>query len=61
MSRGYDDDPTRRARLAVEVAIMEDRWGDLLHADPAHSPNLSLHGDGFSPASEPRVVPPWRK
>ena len=60
VSRGYDDDPARRARLAAEVATMEERWGDTLTTDPAHSPNLALHGDGFSPASEPRVVPPWR-
>jgi len=60
VSRGYDDDPIRRTRLAAEVATMEQRWGDSLHADPAYSPNLSLHGNGFSPAPEPRVVPPWR-
>jgi GT2 family glycosyltransferase len=60
VSRGYDDDPARRARLAGEVATMEERWGDALHADPAHSPNLSLDGDGFNPASEPRVASPWR-
>jgi len=60
VSCGYDDDPTRRARLAAEVATMEERWGDSLYADPAYSPNLSLHGDGFSPATAPRVVPPWR-
>ena len=60
VSRGYDEDPARRARLAGEVATMEERWGDALHADPAHSPNLSLDGDGFNPASEPRVASPWR-
>jgi len=60
VSRGYDDDPARRARLAAEVATMEKRWGDTLHIDPAHSPNLSLHGDGFGSAAVPRVVPPWR-
>ncbi len=60
VSRGYDDDPARRARLAAEVATMEKRWGNTLHTDPAHSPNLSLHGDGFGPAAVPRVVPPWR-
>ena len=60
VSRGYDDDPIRQTRLAAEVATMEERWGDSLYADPAYSPNLSLHGDGFSPASEPRVIPPWR-
>ena len=60
VSRGYDDDPVRRARLADEVATMEERWGDLLRADPAYSPNLALDGDGFTPAAEPRVSPPWR-
>jgi len=60
VSRGYDDDPTRLTRLAAEVATMEQRWGDSLHADPAYSPNLSLHDDDFSPAVAPRVVPPWR-
>ena len=60
VSRGYDDDPARRPRRAAEVATMEERGGDFLYADPAYSPNLSLHGDGFSPAAEPRVVPPWR-
>jgi len=60
VSRGYDDDPIRRARLAAEVATMEERWGDTLHADPAHSPNLALGDDGFSTAAEPRIVPPWR-
>ena len=60
VSRGYDDDPVRLARLQREVATMEERWGDALHADPAHSPNLALDGDGFTPAAVPRVVPPWR-
>ena len=60
VSRGYDDDPTRLARLQREVATMEERWVDLLRADPAHSPNLALDGDGFSPAGKPRVAPPWR-
>ncbi|MBI03119.1 MAG: hypothetical protein CL468_03700 [Acidimicrobiaceae bacterium] len=60
VSRGYDEDPVRRARLQREVAVMEERWGDALHADPAHSPNLALTGDGFTPAAVPRVTPPWR-
>jgi len=60
MSRGYDDDPARRTRLADEVATMEERWGNFLYTDPAHNPNLALDGDGFSPAAQPRVVPPWR-
>jgi hypothetical protein len=42
------------------VATMEERWGSALTVDPAHSPNLALDGDGFTPAAVPRVVPPWR-
>ena len=40
---------------------MEERWGDFLHADPAHSPNLALDGDGFAVSVQPRIVPPWRE
>jgi hypothetical protein len=61
VSRGYDDDPARRARLGREVALMVERWGDFLHADPAHSPNLALGGDGFAVSVQPRIVPPWRE
>ena len=60
VSRGYDNDPIGRARLEREAATMEDRWGDMLHTDPAHSTNLALDGDFFSPALKPRVAPPWR-
>jgi len=60
VSRGYDDDPTRRIRLAGEVAVMEERWGSALTVDPAHNPNLVLDGDGFATAAVPRVTPPWR-
>jgi GT2 family glycosyltransferase len=60
VSRGYDDDPTRRARLAGEVETMVERWGDFLDTDPAHSPNLARDGDGFTVAAEPRITPVWR-
>jgi len=42
------------------VAVMEERWGSALTVDPAHSPNLALDGDGFTPAAVPRATPPWR-
>jgi O-antigen biosynthesis protein len=60
VSRGFDDDPTRNERLAGEVAVMRERWGDLLDADPAYSPNLTLTGRDFTLARHPRVSPPWR-
>ena len=60
VSRGFDDDPARKARLAGETAVMRERWGDLLDADPAYSPNLTLTGRDFTLAQHPRVPPPWR-
>jgi GT2 family glycosyltransferase len=60
VSRGFDDDPGRNARLAGEVSVMRERWGDLLDADPAYSPNLTLTGRDFTLAEHPRVEPPWR-
>ncbi len=60
VSRGFDDDPARNERLAGEVAVMRERWGDSLDADPAYSPNLTLTGRDFTLARHPRVSPPWR-
>ena len=60
ISRGFDDDPNRKARLAGEAALMRERWGDLLEADPAYNPNLTLTGLDFTLAEHPRVNPPWR-
>jgi GT2 family glycosyltransferase len=60
VSRGYDDDPVRRARLQSEVDRMRERWGAQLDVDPAYSPNLTLTEPGFAPADPPRVIPPWR-
>ncbi len=59
VSRGFDDDPARNKRLADEVAVMRERWGDLLSTDPAYSPNLTLTGSDFTLARNPRVTPPW--
>jgi GT2 family glycosyltransferase len=42
-------------RLAGETKLMEERWGALLSADPAYSPNLSLDSPGFTPAWPPRA------
>jgi O-antigen biosynthesis protein len=60
VSRGFDDDPVRNERLAGEVAVMRERWGDLLDVDPAYSPNLTLTGSDFTLAEHPRERPPWR-
>ena len=60
VSRGYDDDPVRNERLAGEVAVMRERWGNLLDADPAYSPNLTLTGRDFTLTEHPRATAPWR-
>jgi GT2 family glycosyltransferase len=60
ISRGFDDNPNRNARLAGEAALMSERWGDLLEADPAYNRNLTLTGLDFTLAERPRVNPPWR-
>jgi len=59
VSRGFDDDPARNERLAGEVAVMRQRWGDQLDVDPAYSPNLALTGNDFTLAEHPRVEPVW--
>ncbi|MEE2767936.1 MAG: glycosyltransferase [Actinomycetota bacterium] len=59
VSRGVDNDPSRNKRLAKELKVMQDRWGEFLNADPAYSPNLG--GGGFSLIDPPKTgLPPWR-
>ncbi len=60
VSRGFDDDPARNERLAGEVAVMVERWGDQLDVDPAYSSNLTLTGRDFTLAEQPRVKSAWR-
>lgn len=56
ISRGYDDDPKRQARLQREHATMSERWGSELLTDPAYNPNLNHSGTGFDLSTEPRVT-----
>jgi GT2 family glycosyltransferase len=42
MSLGRHDSRKNAAQFARDVAIMHQRWGALLQADPFYSPNLSL-------------------
>lgn len=56
-SRGSEDTPEKFARFKSEVERMMARWPELLHEDPAYSPNLSYrHGDSFKPAFPPRFA-----
>lgn len=59
VSRGAEDDPEKVARFNGEVDLVLERWADTLPDDPGYSPNLSLRGDSFTLARQPRVTPPW--
>ncbi len=54
-SRGKDESEEKSRRFAGEVALMEQRWGQLLRRDPAYNPNLSLEGWGDELAFPPRI------
>lgn len=47
-SRGYEDTPEKARRFKSEVEYMENKWGQLLKADPYYSPNLTLVREDFS-------------
>lgn len=56
VSRGSGVGKGRPAR-AAGIALMRERWGDMLCLDPAYSPNLSLSGLNFELAFPPRASP----
>lgn len=55
-SRGSDETDEKRDRFLREIELMSDRWGQLLHDDPAYNPNLSLNSRYFDLASPPRHI-----
>jgi|GEM_PF-253204 len=59
VSRGAEDDETKVARFNTEVDRVRNRWSSELSLDPAYSPNLTLEGDSFTLARQPRFDPPW--
>jgi GT2 family glycosyltransferase len=59
-TRGSDDNGEKALRLEAEAALMRERWGTTLSADPFWSPNLSDKRDDFALANPPRVPMPWR-
>ena len=52
---GEDADAQESECLAPASAYMKQRWAELLGADPAYNPNLSLDIEDFSYAWPPRV------
>ncbi len=59
VSRGAEDDAEKVARFNREVDQVLARWSGELAQDPAYSPNLTLEGDSFTLARQPRFDPPW--
>lgn len=57
-TRGLEDTPEKKARFEKERRYMEQRWGGIMHADPAYNPNLTLDHEDFSLAWPPRVTQP---
>lgn len=55
-SRGIEDTPSKVARFESEMAYIRAHWGELLDADPAYSPNLSLGTHHFEMAYPPRTA-----
>jgi GT2 family glycosyltransferase len=54
-TRGYEDNPVKKARFESEVQRMVARWGSALRWDPAYNPNLGLEGHDFPLAIPPRL------
>ncbi|MFC0266579.1 glycosyltransferase family 2 protein [Kushneria aurantia] len=48
ISRGVDDNPTKRARAKREVDYIRYRWREALQQDPAYNPNLTVAYEDFS-------------
>ena len=47
-TRGMDSNAEKRARLEAEVALMKQRWSDVMSADSAYSPHLTRVDEDFS-------------
>lgn len=60
-SRGSDLAPEAAARFAREVAVMRDRWGPVLDADPFYGPVFDKRYANYRLGDPPERVPPWLK
>lgn len=54
-TRGYEDNPEKRARFEAEGNYMRERWGDRLFNDPCYTPNLTLDHEDWRLSHRPRV------
>ena len=53
-SRGRNNSAEKSDRFRLERKWMEERWGNILDADPFYNPNLSLDSNFGELAREPR-------
>ena len=60
LTRGYDEHPKQRERLAKESDLFISLWEDSLKNDPAYSPNLTSESTNFSLSDQLGVLPPWK-
>lgn len=60
-SRGAEDTDEKRERFESEQDYMRTTWPDLIAADPAYSPNLSLNSPNFELAFPPRRLNSWQR
>lgn len=58
-SRGKDDTSDKRKRFENEIALLQERWGELLRNDPYWNPSLALSGERIGLAVPPRIGKPW--
>ena len=59
-SRGADDSPEKRDRADREAAVIRQRWGAVVDADPSYNRNLSVWTENFGIAWPPRTRKPWK-
>lgn len=59
-SRGYEDQPEKKARFNLEKQYMHKTWGEMLANDPYYNPNLSNEFEDFSVACVPRREAAWK-
>ena len=55
-TRGLEDTPEKIERFKSEVRYMQEKWKEVIAADPAYNPNLSFEHEDFSLAFPPRNV-----
>jgi GT2 family glycosyltransferase len=49
LTRGYEDNPEKKARVKEEIARIQNKWGKIFNkADPYYNPNLTLEREDFS-------------